>query len=165
MTKKSIFDDPRVKDYLQEKEKEIQQQYKNISLVFNTFYAYNLIYQSNALKGVTDKVGITKTDFIVLSACYLVTSNKNGYFRTTEVRKLLIGVYWNEIYRAVNHLQEKELIKFYTKRGKERIFVITMKGLYAIKIYSGYYGWYYHKYDNKTLNFSVSLEYYVEAMM
>jgi len=151
MVEKSIFDAPEVQEYIREKEEEIQQQYRKTSLQFDSFYAFNLIYHSNALKLISERAEITKTDFIVLSGCFLVASKRQGYITTREVRKLLIGVYWNEIYRSITNLLGKEFLRLSSKKGKERVFMLTPKALYAIKIYSGYIGWYTHKYGKLIL--------------
>jgi hypothetical protein len=56
--------------------------------------AYSVIFQANTFKYITDSYSISKTDFIVLSAGYLLqrTSCINQ-FSAGEVRKFVVGIW------------------------------------------------------------------------
>jgi len=101
--------------------------------------AYAVIFQGNTLKYITDRYSISKTDFTVLSAGYLL--QKTSFipqFSSGEVRKFMVGIWKNEVYNSVKRLSRRGFIQQGVSSSKRKRYAVTTKGIECIGSFTGF---------------------------
>lgn len=99
--------------------------------------AYSVIFQSNTLKYITGCFGLSKTDFTVLSAGYLIQrTSYTNQFSAGEVRKFVVSIWKDEVYQAVRRLSDRKYIQQGVTCSKRKRYALTQKGLDCINSYS-----------------------------
>jgi hypothetical protein len=101
--------------------------------------AYAVIFQANTLKYITDRFSISKTDFTILSAGYLLQKTSCiNQFSSGEVRKFVVGLWKNEVYNTVKRLSRRGFIQQGVSSSKRKRYAVTQKGNDCISSYTGF---------------------------
>ncbi|MFC2102608.1 hypothetical protein ACFLS7_06395 [Bacteroidota bacterium] len=101
--------------------------------------AYSVIFQSNTLKYIVDEYGLSKTDFTVLAAGYLLQKTScTNQFSAGEVRRFVVGIWKDEVYQAVRRLSDRKYIQQGVSKAKRKRYVLTQKGVDCVSSYTEY---------------------------
>jgi len=101
--------------------------------------AYSVIFQSNTLKYITGCFGLSKTDFTVLSAGYLIQrTSYTNQFSAGEVRKFVVSIWKDEVYQAFKRLSKQGYIQQKVSNSKRKRFALTQKGIDCISSYTDF---------------------------
>ena len=101
--------------------------------------AYVLIFQGNTLKIINDVYGLSKTEFTVLSAGYLIQkSSCMNQFSAGEVRKFVVGIHRNEVYLIIRRLSDRRYIQQDISQSKRKRYALSQKGIACISSYNDF---------------------------
>jgi len=137
---------PGLKEYFRQKDKEIRvKNYRKLTFLTREL-AFALLFQSQTLKYVRGKYGITNTEFKVLSAGRMIHMKTKNGFKIIELEPYLKGVWRDKLYKSVYSLVKKGfLIEFGYKNRKS--YYLSSKGTSCLSSYSVYFGNAYREFN------------------
>ena len=94
-----------------------------------------LLFQSETLKYIREKYGITNSDFKVLCAARLYKVTKKISFRPYFLADYLQGMWTEQIYKSFRNLERKRLIDSYKDVGF-KTYYISREGDSCLKSYA-----------------------------
>lgn len=101
--------------------------------------AFAVIFQANTLRYIRQCFYLSKTDFAVLSAGYLIQrTSVYNQFSSGEVRRFVVGIYRNEVYKAVRRLSKQGYIQQGVSSSKRKRYALTQKGIDCISSYTDF---------------------------
>jgi predicted transcriptional regulator len=97
--------------------------------IFTDVHVPLLVFQANTLKRVNRDYRITRTDFTVLAAGYMIEKqNILQQFDSPQLHKTVVGISRNVVFTCIERLIKKGLFLVKENRKNRRIFRLTDKG-------------------------------------
>jgi len=157
MSNDTLSIDPQVQKYLRKKESNLRSKYFKKYKFVNQELSLILLFQSETMKHIRERYGITNTDFKVLMACRMHRLTHKTTFKPYHLRMYLKGVWMEQIYKSIRSLEKKGYIQRYS-HFRRKAYHITPEGENCLRSYAKVFDEVFHGYlqeINSHLNFSV----------
>ena len=145
MSNDTFIQIPGVREYLARKESNLRSKYFKKYMFLNQELTLIILFQSEAMKYIRDKYGITNTDFKVLSACRMHRLTRRTGFKPYHLRRYLKGVWMEQIYKSIRSLERKGFIKPYSAFG-HKTYHLTPEGDSCLRSYAKVFDEVFHGY-------------------
>jgi len=118
--------------------------------------AFSVIFQANTMRYIRQCFHLSKTDFSVLSGGYLIQrASVYNQFSSGEVRRLIVGIHRNEVYKSVLRLSRQGYIQRGISSSKRKRYALTEKGKDVIHSYTDYLAKTIEKFQRDNLGYYI----------
>ena len=105
--------------------------------VFKSIHVPLLVFQYNAFNKLRSRYGVTRLDFLVLSAGHLIESNSLiKCFDLARLKGAITGISQTLLFKSLNKLREQGYIELKEQKKSKRRYYITEKGFGCIAAFT-----------------------------